>query len=334
MVWHHRRKNVRSYWRQQRGYGKAEALLERKWPEKYNAVGHVAWAGRLYGKGLTRVLGRVSRIYHGAWGSAAFQARYESPQSALRVLPTMPEWYLIVVGLGIISAMSVIWPRLLWCLPVFIGATGLTVAQALLSAWQAQFSMAHRGRKLLKLRAITAWLHIIQPVARLWGRLRHGLHAGRLRLPMRMAFPIARNFTIWREHWTSPEEIIRRLSETLRDDGAVIISGGDYDRWDIKVRAGLLGGAQILVTVEEHGAGKQLFRFLVWPKFATEGLVTIFILAALATGALFDLAIAAYLVFTVLTALLAFRLLQEGSVALAAVERALSEPLDRDLPKV
>src|SRR6266545_4309085 len=32
VVWHHRRNSVRAYWRQQRGYGEAEALLERKWP--------------------------------------------------------------------------------------------------------------------------------------------------------------------------------------------------------------------------------------------------------------------------------------------------------------
>ncbi len=53
MVWHHRRNSVRTYWKQQRGYGRAEALLERKWPEKYNAPGHLSWAGRLYGRGLT-----------------------------------------------------------------------------------------------------------------------------------------------------------------------------------------------------------------------------------------------------------------------------------------
>jgi Predicted glycosyltransferases len=37
MVWHHRRNSVRTYWRQQKGYGRAEAILERKWPERYNA---------------------------------------------------------------------------------------------------------------------------------------------------------------------------------------------------------------------------------------------------------------------------------------------------------
>ena len=56
MDWHHRRNSLKMYWRQQQGYGKAEALLEEKWPEKYNAAGHFSWSGRLYGKGLTEAL--------------------------------------------------------------------------------------------------------------------------------------------------------------------------------------------------------------------------------------------------------------------------------------
>src|SRR5437773_6641894 len=55
MVWHHRRNSIRAYWKQQIGYGKAEALLEQKWPEKYNGPGHVRWAGRIYGSGLPAV---------------------------------------------------------------------------------------------------------------------------------------------------------------------------------------------------------------------------------------------------------------------------------------
>jgi GT2 family glycosyltransferase len=333
LVWHHRRKTIGAYWRQQRGYGKAEALLERKWPEKYNAVGHVAWGGRLYGKGLTRVFGRMSRIYHGAWGSASFQARYDTPPSLLRVLPTMPEWYLILAFIGVLVSLSVLWPRLLWVAPVFGSALALTLAQAALSAAQARFSTPVKGWRKLRLRGVTAWLHFIQPVARLWGRIRHGLHAGRLRLPMRMAFPIARTVTLWRERWTMPEDMIRELSHELRKQGAVIVSGGDYDRWDFAVRAGVLGGAQVLMTVEEHGSGKQLFRFMVWPKYSWEAIATVVVLGALAAGAIFDRAVGAYLVFTALTAVFAFRLLQEGSVALAAVERALSEPMDADFKK-
>src|SRR2546423_3650505 len=58
MVWHHRRNSLRTYWKQQIGYGRAEAMLERKWPEKYNGPGHVRWAGRIYGSGPTRALRR------------------------------------------------------------------------------------------------------------------------------------------------------------------------------------------------------------------------------------------------------------------------------------
>jgi len=67
LVWHHRRNSVLTYWKQQRGYGKAEAMLERKWPEKYNAVGHSVWSGRIYTNGLTYLGWRVRRIYHGQW---------------------------------------------------------------------------------------------------------------------------------------------------------------------------------------------------------------------------------------------------------------------------
>src|SRR5215204_2216804 len=42
LVWHHRRNSVRTYWKQQQGYGRAEALLEAKWPEKYNPAGHLS----------------------------------------------------------------------------------------------------------------------------------------------------------------------------------------------------------------------------------------------------------------------------------------------------
>ena len=66
MVWHHRRNSVRMYWKQQQGYGKAEALLARKWPGKYNGLGHLSWTGRLYGKGCTIALPvRPDRVYQG-----------------------------------------------------------------------------------------------------------------------------------------------------------------------------------------------------------------------------------------------------------------------------
>ncbi|MGH7729854.1 MAG: glycosyltransferase, partial [Candidatus Eiseniibacteriota bacterium] len=119
MVWHHRRNSVRTYWRQQLGYGRAEALLERKWPERYNTLGHYSWAGRIYGTGLTRALALArGRIYQGSWGSAPFQTRERPVVGILASLPLMPEWHLATVGLAALSALGPLWPPLLLALPL------------------------------------------------------------------------------------------------------------------------------------------------------------------------------------------------------------------------
>ena len=76
-----------------------EAQLERKWPQRYNSAGHVAWSGRLYGPGSGRPFARGVSIYHGRWGSAPFQSLYQGPSSPLGDLPTTPEWYMLVAAL-------------------------------------------------------------------------------------------------------------------------------------------------------------------------------------------------------------------------------------------
>ncbi|HZR81278.1 MAG TPA: glycosyltransferase, partial [Candidatus Binatia bacterium] len=66
VVEHRRRPSIRAYLRQQLGYGSAEGLLERKWPEKYNRGGHLAWEGRMYASPRPRR--SRSRIGYGTWG--------------------------------------------------------------------------------------------------------------------------------------------------------------------------------------------------------------------------------------------------------------------------
>ncbi len=49
VVWHFRRNTVRAYLNQQRGYGKAEALVYAKHPFRFNLFGQAKWLGRIYG---------------------------------------------------------------------------------------------------------------------------------------------------------------------------------------------------------------------------------------------------------------------------------------------
>jgi GT2 family glycosyltransferase len=283
MVWHHRRNSLRAYWRQQIGYGRAEALLEQKWPEKYNAAGHVAWAGRLYGKGLAETLGSGrTRIYHGVWGSALFQRMYHRAPGTLAALPLMPEWYLFVLILGILGALGVVWGplRLVW--PLLAAAVGLPVLQAARAARRARFFSAPQTRRERARRiGLTAALHLIQPAARLVGRLRHGLTPWRYASGARLAAPLVRRLRVWSETWLAPEEWLRTAEGDLRTDGQRVARGSEWDRWDLEVCGGLLGGARLRMAVEEHGSGRQLVWFRVWPRWSATSIGALTVLALL-----------------------------------------------------
>lgn len=324
MVWHHRRNSVRAYLKQQRGYGKAEALLERKWPEKYNSIGHIKWRGRIYGSGLIRILGNPGRIYHGLWGSAPFQPVHCRAPGFLSVLPTMPEWYLILGALSGLCALSVFWAKLVVALPLLLSGLTVSLAQAMLSARHGSFPSACRSQsKGFFLICLTTLLHLLQPAARLWGRLQHGLTAWRPLAPRRWAgvpFPVEHSF--WNEAWKAPEEILSALEGQLRQNASVV-RGGPYDRWDLEARGGLLGAARVLTTVEEHGSGKQLFRFRTWPRFSMEAGVGAILLIVLAALAALDSAWIVVGVFGTGALMIFWGSLQASSSASVAIEEAL-----------
>ena len=237
-VWHHRRNSVHAYWKQQRGYGKAEAMLEQKWPDKYNAAGHLNWTGRLYGKGITQMLGwRRGRIYHGTWGSALFQSVYEPAQVGWLSLPLMPEWYLVVLFLAGVCLLSFSWPPLLLALPLFAVSLCAPIVQAIMSAAKAQFPTHLSSAERIQLRALTGLLHLLQPLARLSGRLRYGLTPWRRGAPA-LAAPVPHSFQVWSEKWGAPEDRLHAVEANLLTIGGAALRGGDYDRWDLKCEAG------------------------------------------------------------------------------------------------
>jgi ABC-type multidrug transport system fused ATPase/permease subunit/GT2 family glycosyltransferase len=325
VVWHRRRNSVRAYWKQQMGYGKAEAMLEKEWPEKYNAAGHLAWAGRLYGNGLIQVLGRPrGRIYSGTWGSAPFQSVYQPTEGGFWALPLMPEWYLLVLALAAFSLLGLLWSPLLLAVPLLVLAVLLPVVQAGRGALCARFpGTSVPGRAFL--RALTAWLHLIQPLARLAGRLRHGLTPWRRRGLAGLMLPRPHTLAIWREEWQAPEGWLRSLEADLKVVGAIVLRGGDFDQWDLEVRGGMLGASRMRLAVEEHGGGTQLGRFRVWPKLWRRGLALIAAFAGLAVGAALDGAWTAAYILMGVALLVALRAVYECAIATSTLHRRIAD---------
>ncbi len=286
MVWHHRRASILAYWRQQRGYGKAEALLERKWPEKYNAGGHLSWAGRVYNG--RAALGR-QRIYAGVWGTAPFQSIYAPASETPLWVIEMPEWWLIVLLLAAVSALGMLWRPVLWMLPIAMTAAACPIAVAIMKASRARFASAPMSRRdELARRAVTALLHVLQPLARLRGRLTNGLSPLRWRGNGDLARPRRRQWKIWSERWKAPAQRLETIETALLADSLSVRRGGDFDRWDLEISGGLLGSTRVLMAVEDHGSGAQLVRLRSWPRIARSGMALIAFLGALAAGAALD----------------------------------------------
>lgn len=328
VVWHHRRTTLRSYWKQQRGYGRAEALLERKWPEKYNAAGQATWGGRIYAKGVVERLGfRRPRIYFGPSGSAPFQSLEAQHPSLTWSLALTPEWYLLIAALLGFAALGVFWPPLLIVvLPALAYAAGLRLIQVSLAAARARFEVKPSSRlEEFRARFIVAGLHAVQPLARLIGRLEYGLNLWRRPLASRRLFCRPRRYALWSARWKSAAAWMETVRNGLRGSGAVSTSGGAYDRWDIDVRGGALASARVLMLLEEHGAGQQLARFRVWPHFPTAIPLTLVASWSLAATAGLNGAWPSCALFAALGALIAARALRECAAAGAAIDRALGD---------
>jgi O-antigen biosynthesis protein len=324
LVWHHRRRSVRAFWKQQYGYGKAESLLEEKWPQRCNAYGHIGWAGRIYAcaPGLINLR---PRIYHGIWGTAPFQAAQPpAPNLALSLLAT-PEWYLLIVLLAVLLAGGLLWTPLLFAGPLLALALAARIAEAGISAARAPMMWKYAGFAWLGRWLVTSFLHLSQPIARLVGRLRHGLTPWRWRAPVEAKIPRRISTAQFSRHWREPEGWVWVARDAICRTGIRVVDGGPYDRWDLEVPGGTLASARLLIAVEDQGAGTQYVRFGIWPKCSVTGLAVIAFFGVIAGAAAMSAEWTAVIVFCGICALVIARTAQEAGRAIAVIEGAVAE---------
>ncbi|HEX4804553.1 MAG TPA: glycosyltransferase [Conexibacter sp.] len=273
LVWHRARRSVGAYLRQQAGYGRAEALLERKWPERYNGHGHVSWSGTVYGGKVRRCFGRRRwRVYHGTSGGGLFQSVYDRRGGGASAFPLAPEWHLVLLALAGAALVGVPLARVL-----FAACLLAIAAQAAGWALSVVLPASLSRRRRLGIRALVFALCTLQPVARLWGRMDHGLTPWRRRGPRVLALPLPRRASVWSERWRPAEDWVAWLDGAVRREQAQAARGGDFDTWDLEVRVGPLACARVRVAVEEHGEGRQMMRLRAWPRCSPHA-------AALAAG--------------------------------------------------
>ena len=309
VVWHHHRSSVRSYWRQQVGYGEGETWLMAHHPEKF-LDGKMLWRGSIYSAvPFVRSL-RGTRVNAGVWGTAAFPSVYRADVHPFAFLPHSVRWQvisfaLVFAGGGVAATGGHRWAAALLLGGGLVGIA-VTFAKNVAYAFRSEVDSVPASR--LWARATIACLHFLQPLARARGRIRGMLAPPEVAQPRaepqtshgprpslaeawRALLLISGSVTedrFWSEAWTSADRVLTRLTESLRRSRAVrtvaIDEGWSEDR-DVSVFIGRWAWLDVRALVEDHGTGKCLLRVSTHLRPTAFGVTTVLSLGVLLLGA-------------------------------------------------
>jgi len=238
----------------------------------------------------------------------------------------MPEWFLIVGLLALLTGLGYSWKPLLLAGPLSLFALGAPVAHAIASGIRTYGSGPTRNfLEKIRLIGVITLLHLLQPLARLFGRVRWGLAPWRWVKAESPSLPRANSIVLWSEVWHAAQDRLEEVESALKKLGVVVRRGGDFDSWDLEIRSGLLGSARLRMVAEEHGQGRQLVRWRVSPKCSEIGLVVLSTLIAISVGAGTARAWTACATLTMMGMLLGLSVLQECKAATGLALRAIQE---------
>jgi GT2 family glycosyltransferase len=328
VVFHERRDSVRGFLRQQFGYGAAEALLERKWPEKYNGAGHLTWRGHVYAAATRHEHGRLrrARIAYGTWGTGLFQRLYTPPARILDILALSPEWYLVIGALATLCALGAAWPPLFVAAPVLALAVAARLAHAARASACPAFTIAHGSSMLrLRLRALTMLLHLLGPAARLAGRITGGLTPWRHRQArVTIPWPWPRRLMAWSDQWAATSDRLATIETAIRAQGFAVRRSGTFDRWDLAIGQGV-ATVRLLMAVEENPGRTQVIRIRWWLRVSALAPTIALLLAGLAVASALDGSDVATIVLALVSIGVIVHIIRQSATAAGVTMHVLRE---------
>ncbi len=283
MVWHHRRTTIGAFLKQQRGYGKAEALLMARHSGRFGQIGGARWRGVVYQPAMVRLMQRTSRIYTGLFGYAPFQAIYQPPLSEA--------WWLIT---------SFPW----WLLMAAIAAHGIWFPGALIpAALMLLLTLAGTARQAWLLRPPAPWpslgswlilwfLLIAQPLVRGWSRFLWNLRLGSaprgpwfsaFHLPWRLWKP-AKSITelaFWSESGSGRDELLATVRDLLAERHLNPRTDDGWRDWDLEAHGSRWWLVRLATVTEYHEAPRRLTRVRLGSRITVAWLVLQIVVGAI-----------------------------------------------------
>jgi O-antigen biosynthesis protein len=237
LVWHHRRPSIKTYLRQQKGYGFAEAHLQRRYPGRFNFFGYPVWEGGVYDsvhshlrrEGLPIVFN--PKIYRGTFCAAQFQTLYQPFMTWWFQIFSTSEWVMLTLctfASGLLSRSF--GPELLGSILVFLSAAMLltTVATSFLAGLRGIRNKRWRGADATRGICIIGLLHVLQPLARTIGRIKGRWH-------LRKQPPMFSDSDLLEGDLTKRDVWLKRLLAHMKSCGWVAQPCSEWDDGDIEV---------------------------------------------------------------------------------------------------
>lgn len=259
MVWHHRRRTLQAYLRQQRGYGHAEALLMKDHPGRFTCRGGARWQGAIY-EDSAASLPLDGRIFHGPQGLGLFQGIYQRHRGHLPFWANGLPW----VVLFLMALPVLAWPSRLPFLALLLLALGVSWQH--LPATPHPLSWTNRLQLLL-----LTWL---QPLVRGWARW-SGVFSLGLRpewqpvVPRSAAKVHSPHFwtlchsrqLYWNETDLGREVLLAKLKDSLGGEPGLTLEDDDgWQPFDLAWSRFLFLRSTLLTLTEHHGDGRCLTR--------------------------------------------------------------------------
>src|SRR5262249_8889752 len=156
-------------------------------------------------------------------------------------------------------------------------------------------------------------------------RLQYGLHPWRHRGVPGQLMLRSKTVSIWSETWQTPEEWLSQLQSRLRAEGSVGFAGGGYDDWDLEIQGGMLAAARTRLAIEEHGAGRQMLRFKIWPRCSASGFSMLVLISCICVAAGYDQSWTAATLLFAIGLTLGGRMLYECALAMHKLTNVLED---------
>lgn len=248
LVWHHRRAGLRPYLRQQRGYGRSEALVEARHPDRFTPAGTARWTGHIYDSFAPRRF--AQRIYRGAFGAAPYQSIYRLPAYGLDLAHQigMP----LAVSCLLTAPLGLLHPLL--ALPAVLAVTFML---GLMTIDAARARPPRHLDKHVSFRLTVAVMHLLQPLVRIWGRARHRSPA-RDQLPVVGSLPcpvqrLPRGVLLFPAD-RPRADLAGTVLARLRRRGFPIGPTTGWEDYDARVRAGALVYGDVVTSGHPEGS--------------------------------------------------------------------------------